>query len=379
MALLIIAVILFIIIDIIIRIIIKNVQQARLKKERALALDKGLNLDFSHEAKSLKRVKVDSPQAHILAVDDEEIVLDSFRKILVLQGYAIDTVQNGKEALGLIQKHHYDFVFTDLKMPEMNGIEVTKAVKHIRPDIDVIIITGYATVESAVECMQYGAMDYVQKPFTEDELLAFVKKSLIKRQDRIENQLKPNVHVCQSSEIEQIDSREFAIPGGAFISENHCWLVLDQEGTVRIGIDDFANKIIGRVDAIELPEPGTHVEAGKKVFSIIQGERTIPFTAPVTGKIVEINSRLEQDPAELEISSYGSHWFCVVDAERLDMELKELKIGQSAVSFFQEELKQCCKDTRKMMDKTDSLCIGCLQLLSDDNWHKIVDKYFTRV
>ena len=73
----------------------------------------------------------------------------------------------------------------------MDGLEVVKAVKHMRPDIDVVIITGFATVETAVECMKYGAMDYVQKPFTEDELLAFVKKSLIRRQDRIQKLLKP--------------------------------------------------------------------------------------------------------------------------------------------------------------------------------------------
>ena len=72
-------------------------------------------------------------------------------------------------------------------MPEMDGVEVTKSVKYLRPDIDVIIITGYATVETAVECMKIGAMDYVQKPFTEDELLDFAKKSLIKRQEKFKN------------------------------------------------------------------------------------------------------------------------------------------------------------------------------------------------
>jgi DNA-binding NtrC family response regulator len=112
---------------------------------------------------------VPNPKARILCVDDEDVILDSFRKILVLDGYSVDTVNSGAEALNLIKSHHYDFVFTDLKMPEMDGVEVTKSVKYLRPDIDVIIITGYATVETAVECMKLGAMDYVQKPFTEDD------------------------------------------------------------------------------------------------------------------------------------------------------------------------------------------------------------------
>ena len=86
-------------------------------------------------------------------------------------------------------------------MPEMDGLEVTKSVKHLRPDIDVVIITGFATVETAVDCMKFGAMDYVQKPFTEDELLEFVKKLLIKREDRISKTLKPKVHITNLKEV----------------------------------------------------------------------------------------------------------------------------------------------------------------------------------
>ncbi|MDI6766141.1 MAG: response regulator [Bacteroidota bacterium] len=161
MALLILVVIIFIIADISIRIISKRLTEKKQKKEREQILQESLRLDFSSVAKTLKRSEVQNPKAKILCVDDEEVILGSFRKILVLDGYSIDTVETGQEALGLIQKHHYDFVFTDLKMPLMDGVEVTKSVKHLRPDIDVIIITGYASVETAVETMRYGAMDYV--------------------------------------------------------------------------------------------------------------------------------------------------------------------------------------------------------------------------
>jgi len=125
--LLIIAIILFVVADLIIRTVVKKSSEKRKRKQREEALKINLNLDFTHEAKSLKRVEVDSPKAKILAVDDEEVILDSFRKILVLDGYSIDTVQTGQEALGLIQKNHYDFCFTDLKMPEMDGVDYVKA------------------------------------------------------------------------------------------------------------------------------------------------------------------------------------------------------------------------------------------------------------
>ena len=155
MAYLIIAIILFVIADVLIRFSLKKVKENKERKDRAAALQEGLNLDFSQQAKTLKRVEVENPKARILCVDDEPVILDSFRKILVIEGYSVDTVERGKEAIGLIKNNHYDFVYVDLKMPEMDGVEVTKTVKHVRPDIDVIIITGYASVETAVETMKF--------------------------------------------------------------------------------------------------------------------------------------------------------------------------------------------------------------------------------
>jgi len=115
----------FILVDLILRTLLKKIRESRIVREREKALDIGLKLDVSEEAKTLKRVEVENPKARILAVDDESIILDSFRKILVIDGYSIDTVEKGSEALGLIRKNDYDFVFTDLKMPEMDGVEVT--------------------------------------------------------------------------------------------------------------------------------------------------------------------------------------------------------------------------------------------------------------
>ena len=181
-------IILFFFLNIVARVLYDRLKEIKVQAEREKALSVSLNLDFTHESKTLTRTEVDDPKARILCVDDEEVILNSFRKILVLSGYCVDTVETGQEALGLIQKNDYDFVFTDLKMPHMSGTDVVKSVKHLRPDVDVIVITGYASVDTAVECMKHGAMDYVEKPFTEEELRIFVRHALIKRQDRIEKQ-----------------------------------------------------------------------------------------------------------------------------------------------------------------------------------------------
>lgn len=380
MALFILAVIIFIIADIVIRFTIKRMQNKKVVAEREEALNTNLKLDFSTEAKSLKRVEVDNPKAKILCVDDEEVILGSFRKILVLDGYSVDTVERGQEALHLIQSHHYDFLFTDLKMPEMDGVDVAKSVKHLRPDIDVVIITGYATVETAVEVMKYGAMDYVQKPFTEDELLEFAQKSLLKRQDRIAKQLKPKVHISHLSE-DTSDSGEFAIPGGVFISKDHCWAGIDQDGKVKIGVDDFAKKLIGKIDDIEFPNLGMEIKVDQPLFSLKQGRRHITFGAPISGSITDINNNLEEDLDTLEISPYEHNWICKIDADNLDTEIRELQIGNSAVSFYQEDIEKYQKEIKKIgIKKTDedSLFKGELSELDDYNFDKVVSQFFSR-
>jgi CheY-like chemotaxis protein/glycine cleavage system H lipoate-binding protein len=385
MALFILAVIIFIIADILIRHFSKKIGEKKARKEREEVLAESIRTDFSSEAKSLKRAEVKDPLAKILCVDDEEVILDSFRKILVIDGYSVDTVTNGQEALGLIQSHHYDFVFTDLKMPVMDGVEVTKSVKHLRPDIDVVIITGYATVETAVECMKYGAMDYVQKPFTDDELLAFVKKIVIKRQDRIQKQLKPKVHITHLADAKSSMMCEFAIPGGVFISKGHCWVSMEQDGNARVGIDDFAKKLIGKINSIEFPNLGMIVKAGQPLFTIKQENKTITFNSPISGKVIKINKPLQYDVELLNVTPYDSNWVCIIDAENLDTELKELKIGKTAVSLYQDDIehfielrKKSLKPAKEGEYENNEIYIGELESLDEPNWNRVSSEFFKK-
>ena len=331
-------IIVFIIVDFSLRVYFQRKQELSLRKEREAALDIGLKLDFSEEAKTLKRVEVKNAKARILAVDDEAIILDSFRKILVVAGYSIDTVEKGREALGLILKNDYDFVFTDLKMPEMDGLEVTKAVKHLRPDIDVIVITGYASIETAVETMKFGAMDYVQKPFTEDELIAFFNKSLIRRRDRIERQMKPTVRLITPSTKESGSQREFNVPAGIFISRNHTWVNVEMNGTARVGIDDFARKILGKIDAVELPKLNKEIKKGEMLLAIKHGSRTIDIASPISGKVTFINTEHLEHPELIGMIPFELSWMCCIEPSSLAEELRSLKIGVDSINWYREEI-----------------------------------------
>ena len=120
----------------------------------------------------------------ILVIDDEDIVRLSCSRSLVPEGYELKMAKNGPEGLKLLEEETFDLVLTDLKMPNMDGIEVLGTIKEKWPKTDVVIVTGYQTVETAVKAIKIGAFDYVEKPFTPDSLLATVANVFRSRKDK---------------------------------------------------------------------------------------------------------------------------------------------------------------------------------------------------
>ncbi len=119
--------------------------------------------------------------ARILIIDDEEIVLDACRDILGSARYTVATAPDGAQGLRLVEEFGPDVVFVDLKMPGLSGFEVLERLRTRDPSIVPIVITGYATLASAVEAMQKGAYDFVPKPFTPEEFRLITQRGLEKR------------------------------------------------------------------------------------------------------------------------------------------------------------------------------------------------------
>ncbi len=117
----------------------------------------------------------------ILVVDDEAVIRDGLQRTLSGDRFHVETCKSGHAAIELLQEREFDLIITDLKMPGMNGIEVLKAVKGLQPDVPVIMITGYATVDTAVDAMKNGASDYITKPFTPQQILEKIERSLEQR------------------------------------------------------------------------------------------------------------------------------------------------------------------------------------------------------
>lgn len=124
-------------------------------------------------------------QPKILIVDDEERFRTTMCKLLTVRGLEAVTAGSGPEAIEKLRQNQYDVVILDVRMPEMGGVEVLSEIKKIDPRLEVIIMTGYASVDTAKEIMKLGAYDYVLKPYSIEELMEKIEGAFDRKQSRI--------------------------------------------------------------------------------------------------------------------------------------------------------------------------------------------------
>ena len=195
--------------------------------------------------------------ARILVVDDETISRDNLALVLARQGHETVTAGSGEEALSLLQGADFDLILTDLMMEGMNGLELLKAVKERHPDIEVVVITGYPTVDTAVEAMRAGAYDYLAKPYRIEEARVLVHKALEKRRLRLE--------VARLRE--QLRDRTLPVP---LLGEAPCMREL--KGTIaRIAPSDVTVLILG--------ETGTGKEVAARMVHLFSRRSEARFLA----------------------------------------------------------------------------------------------------
>lgn len=204
-------------------------------------------------------------KANILIIDDEETMRDSCRQTLSRDGNRIEVAESGSKGLSLLEAESFDLVILDLKMPGLSGMEVLKKIKQNDPETMVVVITGYATVESAVEAMRSGAYDFIPKPFTPDSLRVIVKRALDRRELALENVLlrdelkadfEPGVIIGQSKAMKKVE-----------------------ELVQKVGPTDTTVLISG--------ESGTGKELVARAIHRYSGRRDKPFVAVDCGSLVE--------------------------------------------------------------------------------------------
>jgi DNA-binding NtrC family response regulator len=116
--------------------------------------------------------------ARLLLVDDDPLIVNSLSEFLKLEGYAVDTAPDGAQAIEMLATNRYSLVLTDVNMPRTNGLELLRKIRNHYPDVVVLVITGYGTIENAVEAVKMGAFEYLTKPIIDDEIRVTIQKAL---------------------------------------------------------------------------------------------------------------------------------------------------------------------------------------------------------
>jgi len=270
-----------------------------------------------------------SEELRILVVDDEITVCNSCIKTLIQEGYAVDYSLNGEEALKKIAIGNYDLVITDLKMPKVDGMQLLRTVKARWPEVNVIMITGYGTIRSAVEAMKLGAFDYVSKPFTSEELAGVAARALgltkLRREEKVPILYPPLIF----DDVKLIDLENmWCIP-------EHAWAGIGKDNTVKIGLDSVYRRLIGgKIRKLKLPQVGKHLKQGEACVVItVKGSRDADsqkeakhnLWCPVSGMVMEINNDVQKDLSLLAKSPYGRGWLVRLEPSNLEEDLRNLK------------------------------------------------------
>jgi CheY-like chemotaxis protein/glycine cleavage system H lipoate-binding protein len=254
----------------------------------------------------------------ILVVDDEQIVLDSIQKHLRKEDYVIHCVLTPHEGLEKMKSEQIDIVLTDLMMPEIDGLEFMKIVKEDRPKLPVVMITGYATINTALQATQLGAFDYIAKPFSKKELLAVVSRAAdLVRASESEEFKKSADDAVSSAGRERINA--FRKIG------EKSWLMLEEGGVVMMGVESSFVQSVGKIQTAYLPARGDEIRQGSVYLQIFSSDLSSHVVhSPLSGIVVEVNERVVSDPVHALQDPYGDGWIIRIKPSRFDFEIKLL-------------------------------------------------------
>jgi len=268
--------------------------------------------------------------ATILVVDDEEVICDSCKRVLSRDGHEVNAALSAEEALDKLEKKRYDVVITDLRMPEIDGMELLRRLKKKEPSLDVIMITGYSTVSTAAEAAQLQVYDYIPKPFEPEELKNAVRRTLGRRALRTKAKI--------SSEEAAVIADQYKTLPSLYYHQGHSWARVQKDGVVEVGCDDYLQKTAGDIIYVFAVAEGEQLNQGEVCARLItKQERIVKLPAPVGGKVLEVNPKLEKDHDLVNKDPFGSGWVLRLRPSYLERELKNLFHGEELTAWWIEQ------------------------------------------
>lgn len=223
-------------------------------------------------------------KGRILVLDDDPVVTLSCKRILGAEGFSISTVEKGEDALNKLSKEDFDLLISDVRLPDINGIDVLKEARIIKPKTDVVIITGYPTLEDARNSTSLGAAEYIEKPFTPDFMLNVARKVFDKRG-----------WILRQAFVDEF--RDYVTPlrdreNPIIFYKEGTWARPAKDGLWEIGCDLRYWMLAGNLMYVEFIKNLEKLDAGQ-IFAKIyasSGEGS-ELLSPMNGEIREINTK----------------------------------------------------------------------------------------
>jgi len=259
-----------------------------------------------------------SKPSDILVIDDEQVIIDAVVKISRLENYSVDSALNVKGALEKISKNHFTIVLCDIMMPDGDGFQVLNELQLKNIDSALIMMTGYSTVENAVNSLYQGAVDFIPKPFTVDELLSSLYR--VTKYKQLKEKQSQSLDKNQKVELYYVDC-----PAKYFRLGHSSWLFEERDGSVLAGICDIFLKSIGTVTEMELLASEDEIVQGISCITIKSGDdRTHKVASPISGRVIEVNQNLKSNSSLIEKDPYFNGWVYRVIPADLGYEIKKL-------------------------------------------------------
>ncbi len=260
---------------------------------------------------------------HILVVDDEPLVRGSLTELLTLSGYTVSSANNGKEAIDFLKNYTVDLVISDIKMPEMDGTQLLRQIKKDHQDTPVIMITGYGSIENAVEAVKEGAYDYITKPIVDSEIKLVIERLLKERQLEEENiKLKEQLSATQRSRFHNVVGKDEKMQKIYSLIE----AIAKTRATVLIQGESGTGKrivahAIHKYNEVEREKPFVEVSCGALTETLLEGELFGHVKGAFTGAIRDRIGRFE-------LADGGTIFLDEIDAFSPALQVKLLRVLQ---------------------------------------------------
>lgn len=238
----------------------------------------------------------------ILVVDDDPVVGLSCKRILGGEGFTVFTVENGESAVEKLSKEEFDLVITDIRLPDVYGLTVIQEAKTIQPKADVVVITGYPSLEDAKESIRLGAFEYLEKPFTPDFMMHVAHRVFDKRG-----------WILKKAYIDQF--KDYIVPASEMDNltiyyKDGSWARPAKDGSWELGVDVRHFLVGGQLLYVDINRDLKAVVHGEPFAKLLSGDGNIyELKSPMTGVLKEVNEHANEAICSLLKEHLGEGWF----------------------------------------------------------------------